>query len=90
MSIEVLILAKSINFSKSFDQSDPKPNMNEAWARAVDLPGLEDNISPSNNIEVLYGLVVNEVSKLAVSNNLSYNRLGFFSAVFDGFFQIQR
>lgn len=25
-------------------------NMNEVWARVVDLPGLEDNISPNNNI----------------------------------------
>lgn len=24
--------------------------MNEVWARVVDLPGLEDNISPHNNI----------------------------------------
>ncbi|CAH1285360.1 unnamed protein product [Diabrotica balteata] len=37
-------------------------DMNEAWARCVDLPGLEDNISPSNNIQVLYGFVINEFS----------------------------
>ncbi|KAG5885873.1 hypothetical protein JTB14_019136, partial [Gonioctena quinquepunctata] len=37
-------------------------DMNEAWARCVDLPGLEDNISPSNNIDVLFGFIVNEFS----------------------------
>lgn len=35
--------------------------MNEAWARTVDLPGLEDNVSPNNTIETLYGCVINEV-----------------------------
>lgn len=38
--------------------------MNEAWARVVDLPGLEDNISPNNNIKTLLRFVVNEVSDL--------------------------
>ncbi|KAJ8959923.1 hypothetical protein NQ314_006125 [Rhamnusium bicolor] len=37
-------------------------DMNEAWARCVDLPGLEDNISPNNNINILFGFVINEVS----------------------------
>lgn len=37
-------------------------DMNEAWARCVDLPGLEDNISPNNNIDVLLRVVINEVN----------------------------
>lgn len=37
--------------------------MNEAYARCVDLPGLEDNISPNNNINVLFRVVMNEVRK---------------------------
>ncbi|CAH1112949.1 unnamed protein product [Psylliodes chrysocephalus] len=37
-------------------------DMNEAWARCVDLPGLEDNISPNNNINILYGFIINELS----------------------------
>ncbi|EEZ98160.2 hypothetical protein TcasGA2_TC000586 [Tribolium castaneum] len=37
-----------------------KEDMNEAWARYVDLPGLEDNISPNNNITVLLRFIINE------------------------------
>lgn len=37
--------------------------MNEAYARCVDLPGLEDNISPNNNINILFGIVITEVSE---------------------------
>ncbi|CAH1186159.1 unnamed protein product [Phyllotreta striolata] len=37
-------------------------DMNEAWARCVDLPGLEDNVSPNNNVNVLYGFFINEFS----------------------------
>ncbi|XP_057653630.1 intermembrane lipid transfer protein VPS13A-like [Diorhabda carinulata] len=50
-------IQKDNNRSRSY-QSD----MNEAWARCVDLPGLEDNISPNNNIKILYGFVINEFS----------------------------
>ncbi|RZC35875.1 vacuolar protein sorting-associated protein 13A-like, partial [Asbolus verrucosus] len=39
-----------------------KEDMNEAWARYVDLPGLEDNISPNNNIMILLRFVINEFS----------------------------
>ncbi|KAK5650330.1 hypothetical protein RI129_001359 [Pyrocoelia pectoralis] len=42
------------------DDSQRKENMNEAWARVVDLPGLEDNTSPSNNILKLFRVVVND------------------------------
>ncbi|XP_063908904.1 intermembrane lipid transfer protein VPS13C-like isoform X2 [Zophobas morio] len=37
-----------------------KEDMNEAWARYVDLPGLEDNISPNNNIIILLRFIINE------------------------------
>lgn len=36
--------------------------MNEVWARTVDLPGLEDNISPNNNILSLICVNLLEVS----------------------------
>lgn len=38
-----------------------KKDMNEVWARTVDLPGLEDNISPSNNILKLICVTLLEV-----------------------------
>lgn len=41
-----------------------KENMNEVWARTVDLPGLEDNISPSNNILNLICVTLLEVKIL--------------------------
>lgn len=47
-------------FSKSIRRNHNE-DMNEAWARCVDLPGLEDNISPNNNINILFGFVINEV-----------------------------
>ncbi|KAI4458553.1 vacuolar protein sorting-associated protein vps13 [Holotrichia oblita] len=37
-----------------------KDNLNEVWARCVDLPGLEDNISPSNTISNLIGCEIRE------------------------------
>ncbi|XP_066252577.1 intermembrane lipid transfer protein VPS13A-like [Euwallacea similis] len=55
---------RKVSKDKSVEFQVPKNNMNEAWARTVDLPGLEDNISPNNNIETLYGVVVNEFSVL--------------------------
>lgn len=36
--------------------------MNEVWASTVDLPGLEDNKSPNNNISNLLSFVVKEFS----------------------------
>ncbi|KAB0792527.1 hypothetical protein PPYR_14486 [Photinus pyralis] len=44
------------------DDTQRKENMNEAWARVVDLPGLEDNTSPSNNILKLFRIVINDFS----------------------------
>lgn len=41
--------------------------MNEAYARFVDLPGLEDNISPNNKINILFGIVITEVTRLFIS-----------------------
>ncbi|XP_060526445.1 intermembrane lipid transfer protein VPS13C-like isoform X2 [Cylas formicarius] len=49
-------------------------NMNEAWARMVDLPGLEDNISPSNNIQSLFGTVINEFNVVFSKSSDSTNR----------------
>ncbi|XP_030755861.1 vacuolar protein sorting-associated protein 13A-like [Sitophilus oryzae] len=59
---------------KSIDLNDVKNNMNEAWARTVDLPGLEDNISPKNNIEFLYGMVVKEFSMVFSKSSDSTDR----------------
>lgn len=47
---------------RKMSENMQRENMNEVWARTVDLPGLEDNISPNNNIDVLLRFVVNEVS----------------------------
>lgn len=49
-----------VNFRKSFNTQ--RENMNEAWARTVDLPGLEDNISPNNNIKALLGCIITDVN----------------------------
>ncbi|KAL1509464.1 hypothetical protein ABEB36_004192 [Hypothenemus hampei] len=60
---------KKISKKKSLDPQDNKNNMNEAWARTVDLPGLEDNISPTNTIQTLYGVIVNEFSVIFSKSN---------------------
>ncbi|KAF5301566.1 hypothetical protein FQR65_LT08871 [Abscondita terminalis] len=44
--------------SRKSDDLRRKENMNEAWARVVDLPGLEDNTSPTNSIIRLFRIVV--------------------------------
>ncbi|XP_017782614.1 PREDICTED: vacuolar protein sorting-associated protein 13A-like [Nicrophorus vespilloides] len=62
-----------------------KENMNEVWARCVDLPGLEDNISPSNTILIIFRFVVNEFqlvySRSCENNDRQYMmlRLGLFA-----------
>lgn len=57
--------------------------MNEAWARVVDLPGLEDNISPSNNISTLLRLVITEVSILTNSRLLGNDFKRIYSSYLD-------
>lgn len=34
----------------------------ELWARTVDLPGFDDNVSPRNTITMLLRFVIGEVS----------------------------
>lgn len=34
----------------------------ELWARTVDLPGFDDNVSPNNTITSLFRCVIGEVS----------------------------
>lgn len=44
----------------STEPSEHSEDASEAWARCVDLPGLEDNVSPSNTIRGLSRLVLGE------------------------------
>lgn len=39
----------------SIDHSDEDA---EIWARTIDLPGFEDNVSPNNNISILMRFVI--------------------------------
>lgn len=48
--------------------------MNEAWANKVDLPGLEDNKSPNNNISVLLSFVIKEFSLIFSRSSDSTDR----------------
>ncbi|KAK4883024.1 hypothetical protein RN001_006343 [Aquatica leii] len=48
--------------SRKNDDVRQKENMNEAWARVVDLPGLEDNTSPTNSILRLFRIVIGDFS----------------------------
>lgn len=45
-------------YYSSSDHSDEEP---EEWARKVDLPGFDDNISPSNAINILLRFLIGEV-----------------------------
>nr|CAD7428776.1 unnamed protein product [Timema monikensis] len=55
----------------SFISSDHSDEENELWARTVDLPGFDDNVSPRNTITMLLRFNVGEVViQLARSNNL--------------------
>lgn len=44
----------------STEPSEHSEDASEAWARCVDLPGLEDNVSPSNTIRGLSRFVLGE------------------------------
>lgn len=41
--------------------SDPSDEEPEEWARMVDLPGFDDNVSPSNTIKTLLRFLIGEV-----------------------------
>lgn len=45
---------------RSSEPSEHSEDTSEAWARCVDLPGLEDNVSPSNTIRGLTRVVLGE------------------------------
>nr|CAD7259318.1 unnamed protein product [Timema shepardi] len=60
-----------LEVEKSFISSDHSDEENELWARTVDLPGFDDNVSPRNTITMLLRFNVGEVViQLARSNNL--------------------
>jgi hypothetical protein len=48
-------------FCRSFISSDHSDEENELWARTVDLPGFDDNVSPNNAIAMLLRIIVGEV-----------------------------
>lgn len=51
---------------RSAEPSEYSEENSEAWARCVDLPGLEDNVSPHNNIQNLVRVVIGEVCNNSV------------------------
>lgn len=54
-------LQRSFSASDHSDEEEPG-GAAERWARIIDLPGFEDNVSASNYILVLFRLVAGEVS----------------------------
>ncbi|KAJ9582487.1 hypothetical protein L9F63_003180, partial [Diploptera punctata] len=59
-----------LELDKSFMSSEHSDEEIELWARTVDLPGFDDNVSPRNIITMLLRLVIGEVVvQLARSNN---------------------
>jgi hypothetical protein len=50
--------------SRSFISSDHSDEESELWARTVDLPGFDDNVSPQNIITMLLRLIVGEVRNI--------------------------
>ncbi|KAG8198773.1 hypothetical protein JTE90_007083 [Oedothorax gibbosus] len=64
-------LQRSFSASDHSDEEEPG-GVAERWARIIDLPGFEDNVSASNYILVLFRLVAGEVSiHLARSSDLT-------------------
>ncbi|XP_067142942.1 intermembrane lipid transfer protein VPS13A-like isoform X2 [Centruroides vittatus] len=57
-STENSITGSVERYYSSSDHSDEEP---EEWARKVDLPGFDDNISPSNSINILLRFLIGEV-----------------------------
>jgi hypothetical protein len=54
--------------SRSFISSDHSDEESELWARTVDLPGFDDNVSPQNIITMLLRLIVGEVRNISFLN----------------------
>lgn len=46
---------------KSFASQDHSDEDVEIWARTVDLPGFDDNVSPNNNIGMLLRFVIGKI-----------------------------
>lgn len=64
MSAELFLSA-----CRSFISSEHSDEEMELWARTVDLPGFDDNVSPHNAITMLLRLVVGEVRLLTLFEN---------------------
>ncbi|XP_075226529.1 intermembrane lipid transfer protein VPS13A-like [Lycorma delicatula] len=59
-----------LEVDKSFISSEHSDEEMELWARTVDLPGFDDNVSPNNAITMLLRFVIGEiVIQLCRSNN---------------------
>lgn len=52
----IFLLSRSIVSSEISDEE-----FAELWARTVDLPGFDDNVSPNNTITSLFRCVMGEV-----------------------------
>ncbi|GIY87399.1 vacuolar protein sorting-associated protein 13C [Caerostris extrusa] len=65
------VMQRSLSASDHSDEEEPG-GAAERWARIIDLPGFEDNVSASNYIRILFRLVAGEVSiHLARSSDLT-------------------
>ncbi|XP_025830546.1 vacuolar protein sorting-associated protein 13C [Agrilus planipennis] len=64
----------STNQDKKRNVEMPKQDMNEAFARVIDLPGLEDNISPNNTIRTLLRFSFNEFTLTVFRSNAATDK----------------
>ncbi|GFG28735.1 hypothetical protein Cfor_06015 [Coptotermes formosanus] len=65
-----VVIAEMCRHDRNCVLSDHSDEENELWARTVDLPGFDDNVSPHNVITMLLRIIVGEVVlQLARSNN---------------------
>lgn len=55
-------------FFRSFISVEHSDEETEQWARTVDLPGFDDNVSPNNIINILLRFMVGEVSYIIKLN----------------------
>lgn len=56
--------SKNIFAYRTFISSEHSDEEMELWARTLDLPGFDDNVSPNNTITMLLRFVIGEVSQI--------------------------
>ena len=55
----------NISVYRTFISSEHSDEEMELWARTLDLPGFDDNVSPNNTITMLLRFVIGEVSYIS-------------------------